>query len=114
MFSTSRRGVALLEILVALVMVVLTGLGFVTLVQQTMTSLQVVQRTERDTFEASSILERLSLLDRQVLAQRMGLTRVRGLEVRLARLDAGLFAVAVTDTVSRRPLLETVLYVPER
>jgi len=114
MRNLERRGVALLEIVVALVLVSITGLGLVVLVQQTMKSLQDVQRVERETTAASSTLERLTLLGADALDARQGTSRVGTLDVRVARVDAKLYGVAVSDTLTDHVIVYTVLYRPER
>ena len=109
-----RRGTALIEVLVAFVVVATAGTGFITLMGQMSHTIRTVRNTERLTRNASLALARLTLLDRDALRSREGVSSFHGSTLRITALSAGLFDVDVLASPNATaPILSTTLYRPD-
>ena len=114
MTPRAERGIALLEVLAALLILSLTGMG----------ALQLVARGLRDELDASNreltlateerLLAATTLLKREELNQRIGRRAVGEFIVDIQRPERTLYRIAVLQTTS--PEIEdlvTVVYRPE-
>lgn len=108
----SRRGFALLEVLVALAVLGLAGLAFVGVASQSLDALDRARQTEERVADEDRLLAAYALLNRRDLGARIGLRRVGPYDVRVDRLDFSLFRVAVGPADGSAELA-TVLYRPE-
>lgn len=106
-----RRGVALLEVLVALVVLGFAGLALVEVAAQGLRALGHAQAVERRVADEDRLLAAYTLLDRRDLGQRAGLHRVGPYDVRVDRLDFTLFRIAV-GPAGEPADLATVVYRP--
>jgi Tfp pilus assembly protein PilV len=116
MTKRSRAGSALLEVVIALVVLAVSGTAFITLLGQTTHSIERLRRSERETRGASAQLSRLATFDRGQLMARVGRTAANGWLISIDQLSAGLFdvSVAASDTSGTSgTLLRTTLYRPD-
>jgi hypothetical protein len=108
-----RRGSALIEVLVALVLLATAGTGLITLLGQTSHSMRTTFESERLERRASEELDRLALLDRGALLLRSGRSRSRGWTLDIRPAGDGLFDVSIMESdTTTRVLLATTLYRP--
>jgi len=110
--SRMRSGSALIEVLVAIVLLATAGTGLVTLLGQTSHSMRNVLEAERLTHTASEELGRLALLDRVALLALAGRSRSHGFTLDVDPLGQGLFAVRIAESDTTRVLLRTTVYRP--
>ena len=110
--SRIRGGSALIEVLVAIVLLATAGTGLVTLLGQTSQSMRTTLESERLTRRASEELNRLVLLDRAALLSRAGRSRSHGLTLDVDPLGQGLFAIRIAESDTTIVLLGTTLYRP--
>lgn len=107
-----RRGSALIEVLVAIVLLATAATGLVTLIGQTSRSMRTTFESDRLTRHASEELDRFVLFDRTALIALAGRTRWRGWTIDVEPLGQGLFDVKIAESDTTRVLLETTLYRP--
>ena len=107
----ARVGSALLDVVVALVVLGLSGAGLIALLGQTAHSVRHVRDTEREVRRASDQLARLVVVDRARLLSMVGQTVSRGWIVTIVRRSPDLFDVVIADTTA--PVLRTTLYRPD-
>ena len=107
-----RNGNALLDVVIALVVLGLSGVALITLLGQTAHSVRDVRNTERLVRGASDEIERLVAYDRLQLIALVGRSSVRGWRLEIARDGSSLFDVSIATSDSTAPLLRTSLYRP--
>jgi len=105
------RGVALLEVLLALAVLGLVGVALVEVAAQGLRVLGQAQATERLIADEDRLLTAYALLNRRDLGARSGRHRVGPYDVQVDRLDLTLFRVAIGPTGGPADLT-TVLYRP--
>ncbi len=110
--SRMRRGSALIEVVIAIVLLATAGTGLVTLLGQTSQSMRTTLESERLTRRASEELNRLVLLDRAALLSRAGRSRSHGFTLDVDPLGQGLFAIRIAESDTTIVLLRTTLYRP--
>lgn len=110
--SRARAGSALLDVVVSLVVLGLSGAGLITLLGQTAHSVRHVRDTEREVRRASDQLARLVAADRALLLSMVGQTVSRGWIVTIGQSSSDLFDVVIADTTTPAPVLHTTLYRP--
>lgn len=108
-----RSGVALIEVLVALVMLATSGVALVTLVGQTAHTMRSVRDTERQVRLATAQLDRLIVVDRAQLAAREGQSAFGEWSLRVTAVSSDLFDVAISATDTGAVLLATTIYRPD-
>jgi Tfp pilus assembly protein PilV len=111
--SQRRPGVALIEVLVALVMLATSGVALVTLVGQTAHTMRSTSNTEHQLRMAAAQLDRLILLDRAELAAREGQSSLGEWSLRVSAVSPELFDVAISATNTGAILLATTIYRPD-
>lgn len=108
---SSRRGIALLEVLVALALLMTAGTAWIAFVAQSRRSLELLRDRETEIREASMALARISLSERDALAVHLGVDRRVGrFIVRTSSVDRRLFTVTLHDSLSGRHVLGARLY----
>jgi Tfp pilus assembly protein PilV len=110
--DSSRRGSALIEVLVAIVLLATAGTALITLIGQTSHAMRATLESDRLTRRASRELDRLVLLDRAALMSRAGRSRSRGWTIDVQPLGQGLFAVQIAESETTAALLRTTMYRP--
>jgi Tfp pilus assembly protein PilV len=108
-----RRGSALIEAVVAMVMLAVAGTGLITLLGQTRHAMRTLRESEMVEQSAAAQLDRLVLLDRPSLAALEGRTMANGWSLRVETVFPGVFDVSVARTDTSAPLLATTLYRPD-
>ena len=108
----ARRGSALVEVLIAIVLLATAGTGLVTLLGQTSRSMRTTLESERLVRRASAELDRLVLLDWTGLRALAGRSRSRGWTLDVQPVGGGLFDIAIAESDTSRALLRTTLYRP--
>ncbi len=107
----SERGIALLEVLVALMILGTAGLSLVGVLREAGGAEAATRREERALQSADRLLIALSLLTRNELTQRIGAHPIGAYLVRIERPEAALFRIAVSGLDRpERELLVTVVY----
>lgn len=109
----TRSGSALIEVLVALVVLATAGTGLVVFLGQTAHTLRHMRDQERLTRLASTQLDRIVLWDRTAFVARIGRSSFDGwtVDVRLATPE--LFDVAIAASDTGAVLLRTTAYRPD-
>ena len=107
----ARAGSALLDVVVALVVLGLSGTGLIALVGQSAHSVRHVRDAEREVRRASDQLARLVVADRARLLAMVGQTVSHGWIVTIVQSSPDLFDVVIADTTA--PVLRTTLYRPD-
>lgn len=108
-----EAGLTLLEVLVALTILLLTGLPLMSLARDEVDRLSVARRTERQLQQASQAMIRMTLLPRTDLERRIGSHPAPPFVLDIQRPTSKVFRVAIYDSAaSHQPLLVTLLYRP--
>jgi len=106
-----ERGVALLEVMIAIGILGTTGLAVVALLRQTSNTERAMRLEEREVQSAGRVLSALTLLTRPELDQRIGLHPVGEFAVDIERPEATLYRIAVSSRDRpERALLVTVVF----
>jgi prepilin-type N-terminal cleavage/methylation domain-containing protein len=108
----SRAGVALLEIMIALVIL---GIVMTAVLGQLQAATRASERSlhsERQVLEASRFLEYVALWTRKELEQRLGDRHQGPWFLTIQRLTPTLFHLSLRDTLSQRSLVGTIVYRP--
>ena len=107
-----RNGSSLLDVVIALVVLGLSGVALVTLLGQTAHSVRDVRNTERLVRGASDELERFVAYDRAQVIALVGRSSPRGWRLEVVRAGPTLFDVSIGSSDSSTPLLRTSVYRP--
>jgi type II secretory pathway component PulJ len=107
--DTGKRGVALLEALVAMTILCVGGLGVVGALNQALRSESDAGKREVVMAAADRVLSAIVLLSRTDLERRLGQRPVGEFLVDVERPERGLFRIAIAE--SRAPELETLVTV---
>jgi Tfp pilus assembly protein PilV len=108
-----RRGSALIEALLSLVLLGTVGTSLLSVLVQTRQTMQSAQRTEAAIDSADAELERMVLYDRDALLDRLGWTTDRGLALHVEETASALFDVTIAREPGFPALLTTTLYRPD-
>jgi type II secretory pathway pseudopilin PulG len=109
----ARRGVALLEAIVALAIFATVGIAALTMAATATRATASTRDADRELREASGFLEAVALWTRNDLDQRLGDRRQGPWTLTIERPYAELYLVTLRDTLNGAPLLETSLFRPE-
>jgi type II secretory pathway pseudopilin PulG len=103
----------LLEVMLGTAILGMAGVALITLLTQTMTTVQRGRAAERKVASASQLLDRASLWSSAELAMHLGRTRVGTWDMQVdAAPNRRLYDVAVLDTLSGTAVLRTTFYRP--
>jgi type II secretory pathway pseudopilin PulG len=105
-----RRGMALIEAIIGLVLLGTVGTSLLMLLGQGRASIRTMRATEEDIDGASAALEGLVVDNRDDLSRRVGWTVAGKLALHVEEVAPSLFDVAVTRIPGGQPLLATTLY----
>lgn len=109
---TGRSGVALLEALVALTLLAITGIALLEAVVESASVADRARRTELLTVEAERLMEAATLWSADELDQRLG-TRAQGpFRMRIDRPLRTLYLVSIVDSTTSAELVRTSLHRP--
>lgn len=107
-----RAGVALLEALVALVILTVAGLSATLAVRQGFESVRRAEAADAEMRSASAFLDAVALWTRADLDQRLGNRSEGAWRLQIDRPVPTLYLVALADSTGDRELLRTALYRP--
>lgn len=111
--SGCRRGIALLEALVAMTIVSLAGMATIGRLAAATSAVRFADQEEQRFEAAQQVLIESSLFSRSDLDKRIGSFRVEGFVRSITRPQRALYRVAVTEIDgAERALLVTVLFRP--
>ena len=111
--SRTRHGSALIDVLLALTLLAISGTAIVSLLGQTSRSMRDALESERLARRASQQLDWLAIATRADLTARLGRTNMRGWRVDIRGESPFLFDVTIASSDTSAPLLRTVLYRPD-
>lgn len=111
--TSSSRGVALLEVMIALAIFSVAVLGAVERLAQLSQTQQAVHERERALADADRLMTAMSLLTRADLDLRLGRREAGPWAVEVQRPRPNLYRVAIGPADDTQPLLTTLLYRPE-
>lgn len=106
----SERGVALLEVLVALAILAVAGTSLVGLMSEEVRSVARTEERGREIDAANAVLTRLALRDKRGLDQRLGRRAEGAWITRVDRPRPGLYRLSVaSDSIPDAELVVTVV-----
>lgn len=105
-----RRGLTLLEVLVALAILGLAAAGWATLFGQSMHAVRLMQSRDAEMRNATAQIARVSTWSRPQLAARVGRTNASGFLLIVGPITPSLYDVTIADTTHGAPLLRTSFY----
>jgi hypothetical protein len=112
--SDGRQGTVLLEVLVALTILIMSGVSTVSLLSASLGSAATLAQREASMQEADRVLAGLTLLTRTDLDRRIGRHPVGGFVAEVRRPEPLLYRIALHQADSSAvELLVTVVYRPE-
>lgn len=113
MSGKNERGVALLEVLVALTLIGTTGLAAIGMLNAAVNDMRMISARETAQTAAQSLMVRYAVMSRRELNQRIGQEEIGTMFVRVTRPEAELYRVAVGQLASRTDeMLVTVIHRP--
>lgn len=104
------RGVALLEVLVAMMILAVGATAIVAVSAETGRALAHARHTEHEVRGASALLDAVALWPREDLDRHLGITVQGPWRMSVSRTMPLLYTVLITDSGSRREILRTALY----
>lgn len=108
----ARRGTALLEALVALVIVGTAGISLIEAVGGALRLTQLASDREREFMAASQFMESAVLWSRVEIDQRLGERRQGAMQMTIERLSRGTYLLTLRDSTEAL-LVRTAVYRPE-
>jgi hypothetical protein len=111
--KATRRGAALVEVLISLVLLATAGTALVSFLGQTAHTLRQLRDEERLVRRASAELETLVLWDRPTLIGRIGRSRAHDWTLVVRQSTPELFDVSIAESDTSVVLLRTTLYRPD-
>jgi Tfp pilus assembly protein PilV len=109
---TGRSGATIIEVLIALVVLAIAGVGLITLLAQTLTSVHQVGGRQDEVRVAATLMDRAATWSRADLELHIGSTRTGRFVLTVGGLPGALYAVDVSDTTGAM-LLHTTFYRPD-
>jgi hypothetical protein len=108
-----RWGSALLDVVVSLVVLGLSGIAMITLLGQTAYGVRTVRNTERDVRRASDELGRVATYNRSQLVAMVGRSWSHGWSIEVIQSEPDLFDLTIADNDTTAVLLRTSVYRPD-
>ena len=110
--SSRRTGAAIIEVLIAFVVLATAGTALVTLLGQSHVTVAATHKREREQVGAQMLLDAAATWSRQDLDLHVGTTRTRRWLLTVQPISPELYALAVSDT-NGVAILRTALYRPD-
>ncbi len=110
MRGRSRPGAALIETLIALVILASVGVALIAVLGQTVHTVRQFRERERGFAGAGQALDATVGWSRSELDARVGTRRFRDWQLTVVGAGSGLYDVALADTLTGVELLRTTLY----
>lgn len=111
--ASRRRGMVLLEAIVALTVLAISATTMVALAASSLAAVSRAARLDTETSRASALLDAISLWPRADLDRHLGDRPEGPWDLRIDRPTPTLYIVALRDTAGGPLLLATSLYRPE-
>lgn len=108
----AERGVALLEVAIALTVLGIAGLSAVGALLEAADQVERVAQAERRIVDQSRLLSAMGLMTRDDLLHQLGQRTAGPYTVRTRQRSEALFQVTVADGSNVPPTLETIFYRP--
>ncbi len=112
MMARVRGGSALVEVLAALTILAIAGVGCIVAAGQGLGTMRTMRRADQNVAAASRLMNEFALASRDALASSLGTQRISYWNVHIESSGADLYAVSILDTLTGAPLLETIVYRP--
>jgi type II secretory pathway component PulK len=109
----SRRGVALLEALVALVMLMTAGATVMALAAEATHAAGHASATEKELRRANGLFEAVTLWPREDLDRHLGSHEQGPWRLDVERSAPTLYTLTLSDSLDARRILRTIVYRPE-
>ena len=107
-----RRGTALLESLIALLVVAIAGVSLLSLASACLARVRAAHAADLASRDASAFLDAVALWPRNELMQRLGRREQGPFLLDIARPEPTVFDVRLADSTGARELLRTRLFRP--
>ena len=111
--DAARRGSAIIDVLVGVVVLGAAGVVLLGVLGQTATTLRSARASDRATALASDELNWVAVQNRSTLGTMRGRTNQHGWVIDVAQVGPSLFDVAVAESETTSVLLRTTLYRPD-
>lgn len=108
-----RRGAALLEVLVALVIITTAGASVAALASETARAVSHARDAESEMERAEAFFEEVTLWPRDDLDRHLGNREQGPWRLDVEHVAPTLYSLMLTDSSGTRPLLRTVVFRPE-
>jgi prepilin-type N-terminal cleavage/methylation domain-containing protein len=113
MHPKARPAFSLVEVLVALVLLGVSGGAYLSLLTASQEQIARAASLEREVVEANALLTRVAQEPVVAVERRVGRQRIGNLLLTVSHRGNGLFAIEAVDAESGRALLATLLYRPD-
>lgn len=113
MTQRSRRGMTLLEVLIALAILGSTAMAVIGLASQSWRAVASAEAADRSLLDASAFLDAVALWPREDLDQRLGERVQHPWRLRIDRPLPSLYVITLGDSSGTATLLVTSLFRPE-
>lgn len=110
----SRTGAVLLEAMVAMAILGLTGIAWMVLLVQSLHSVDQARHREAALRVAAAALNATSVWSPADLAAHVGTSRFHGVDLEVGELTPTLFSLTALDTLTGTALLRTSVYATNR
>jgi type II secretory pathway pseudopilin PulG len=110
---SGNRGAALLEVVVATVVLGVAGVATTLAVAEALRAADRARSADAEMTAAQGLLDAVALWPREDLDRRLGDREQGPWRLRIQRVEPELYAVAMTDSSGRTELARTVLFRPE-
>lgn len=111
--ACSRRGAALLEVMIALAILAIAGLSLVAAVNENLSSIVRVRERDHALARANAFMSTVSLWPSEDLDRRLGWRTQGEWRLRIDRPVPVLYEITLADSTGRHTLLKTILYRPD-
>jgi type II secretory pathway pseudopilin PulG len=108
----ARDGMLLLEVMLGTAILGMAGVALVTLLTQTVATVDHGRSAERRVMGASRLLNRATLWSEPELALRVGRQRTGAFDLEVTKPRPQLYTLRVLDTLSGSAVLRTTVYRP--
>jgi hypothetical protein len=111
--SLARDGAVLIEVIIAMSILFLSGLVSVHLTLEARTAVERATLREAELLAASQFMSVVWLWPREDLDRRLGVRAQGGWLLRIERAEPSLYSITILDGLTQRPLVSSVRYVTE-
>lgn len=105
-----RRGAALLEVIIAMTVLSVSGAALIGLLRGAARVVHVAESSEVEMRAANNFINAVSLWSRAELDQRLGSREQGPWILEITRTQATLYRIVLTDSLGKSAIVETVLF----